>query len=86
MRLPIVMISTMSPVCKVSAVHSSDLELDFKHWIERIGVLFGELSGVDRREEAAEDEEDENEPLIDEVERSMIISVSIFTCYVGSWP
>lgn len=74
MRLPIVMISTMSPVCKVSAVHSSDLELDFKHWIERMGVLFGELSGVDRREEVADDED---EPLIDEVERSMIISLSV---------
>lgn len=71
----------MSPVCRVSAVHSSDLELDFKHWIDRIGVLFGELRGVDPREEAADDEE---EPLIDEVERSMIISVSTFTCLVGS--
>ena len=52
----------------MSGVHSSDLELDFKHWIETTGVFLGELSGVDRREEAGDDEEDENEALIDEVE------------------
>ena len=66
MRLPTAMISTMSPVCRVSAVHSSALELVLKHWMETSGVLLGELRGG---------EEIEENEAFDGLETSIIISL-----------